>query len=93
MSYIADIQNERAAALAALFAFNDELNRYFVNFFLTLTRPIKPQAKKSINAIMDTGLIFIASQPIPTTGNKLTRTITRRVACSAMKLAIDGEYL
>jgi hypothetical protein len=66
---------------------------YFLNLFLILTRPIKPQAKKSINAIVDTGPIFIASQLIPTTGNKLTRTITRRVACSAMKLATDGEYL
>ena len=41
-----DIQNERAAFLAALNTFNNELNPCFPNLFLTLTRPIKPQAKK-----------------------------------------------
>ena len=73
--------------------FNNEPNRYLLYFFLTLTRPIKPTAKKSMNAIADTGPIFIASQLIPTTGNKLTRTIARMLACSAMKSATGGEYL
>ncbi len=36
------LHNERAAALAALHAFNFELNRYFLNLFLTLTRLINP---------------------------------------------------
>ncbi len=44
------------------YAFNDEPNRYLLNFFLTLTRPIKPQAKKSISAIVDTGPYFRAIQ-------------------------------
>ncbi len=60
-------------------AFNDEPNRYLLNFFLTLKRPIKPQAKKSMSAIVDTGPSFRASQLTPMRGNRLRRTMNLKV--------------
>ncbi len=50
-------------------------------------------AKKSEHTIAGMRPSFSAIQLIPTTGNKLKRTIARRLSCLAMKLAAAGEYL
>jgi len=58
-----------------------------------LISPIIPMLKKSISAIVKERPDFMATQLIPTTGNKLTRTIVLRLSRFEMKSAIGGEYV
>ncbi len=57
---------------------------------LNHTNPIKPEPKRSINAIGGTKPIFRTAQLTPTKGIKVYRTITPGLSLSANKLAIGG---
>ena len=66
---------------------------FFILFFLKLISPIIPILKKSMSPVVTEMPSFRAIQLIPTTGNKLTRTMVLRWSCFAMKSAIGGEYV
>ncbi len=60
-----------------------------------LARQIRLIPKKVISAIAGIKPSFRATQLIPTTGNKLMRTMVRTLACWAMNLGlqVDAEIL
>jgi len=49
--------------------------------------------KMSMSAVVKERPSFKATQLIPTTGNKVARTIVLRLSCFEMKSAIGGEYV
>ena len=66
---------------------------YVLCFRLNHTNPIKPEAKRSINATVDREPIFRVIQETAISGARPQRTIVLKISCLAINSAIGGEYL
>ena len=65
---------------------------YFLSFFQVKPAiPTNPKPKRSTSAKVVTVPSLRATQLTPTRGNRLQRTIARKLSCFAMNLAIGGE--
>ena len=94
---VSDIRSRRFVRLWRVYLreFHKIVTRFYflILFLLKLISPIIPMLKKSISAVVKERPSCKATQLIPTTGNKLARTIVLRLSCFAMKSAKGGEYV